>query len=172
MKKRTRKLTVTALMLAVAVVLLYIAALLPSGRLAVSAAAGLGVAACVIEGGIPWGLACWVGASFLGILLAPDKSGAIVFALFFGIYPVMKSLLERLKRRPVEWIGKFAFFNLTLSLCLLAWRLGLLQEALLDKWAVWILYLAGNAAFLVYDIAFSRLIAFYIQRIAAKRNGK
>ena len=164
--------TVTALMVAVAGVLLYLASFAPTGRLALCALAGLAVAASAIEGGLGWGLGCWAGGTFVGLILVPDKSGGVLFTAFFGIYPVLKSLLERQKSRPLEWLGKFLFFNLALTLCWLCWRWGFMEEALLEKWALWLIYAAGNVVFFVYDIAFSRLISLYITRVAAKRNRK
>lgn len=172
MRERTRKLTVTAMMLAVAVALLYLASLMPTGRLALAAAASLGVAACVIECGLGWGLGCWIGAGLLGAFLVPDKGGAVIFIVFFGIYPVLKSLFERQKSRALEWVLKFLFFNLALGLCWLAWRLGFLTGQMLDVWLMVLLCLLGNLVFFVYDIAFSKLIGIYILRIASKRHRK
>ncbi len=172
MRKKTRNLAVTALMLAVAVVLLYIASVAPTAQLAFSAMAGLGIAACVIEGGLFWGLGCWVGAALLGAFLVPDKGSVLLFAVFFGIYPVLKSIFEKPASRVLEWIFKAVFFNIALCLCYLCWHLGFLPEVSIGDMALWIIWIIGNLAFVVYDLGFSRLIAFYIARVASKRRGK
>ncbi len=172
MSKMTRKLAVTAMLLAVAVAALFAAAAAPTGRVGFTAAAGLAVAGCVIEGGMGWGVGCWIGGSLLGLLLLPDKSAALLFAVFFGVYPLVKSLVERLKSRGLEWCLKFLFFNGILTLCWLLWKWGFLTEDMLDKWALWLVYLAGNIVFFVYDLGFSKLIMFYCMRVRSKRNQK
>ena len=60
---------------------------------------------------------------------------------------------------------KLVFFNLILALCWFGLRsifLPFLPAALNQTWMVW---LAGNVAFLIYDIGFTKLIVLYIKRI-------
>ena len=95
----------------------------------------------------------------------PDKANALLYLLFFGLWPMLKSLLERLPGRPAEWAGKLAVFNAVLTLCwfgLKALFLPFLPSALT---AAWMVYAAGNVAFVIYDIGFSKLIAFYVARV-------
>lgn len=59
----------------------------------------------------------WYGAvSLLGILIAPDKEAAAVFAAV-GYYPILKPGFDRF---PLAWIGKICWFN---GVILLLYRL-------------------------------------------------
>lgn len=50
----------------------------------------------------------WYGAvALLGLLMAPDKEAAAVFAVL-GYYPILKPRLDRAKGK---WIWKFLYFN-------------------------------------------------------------
>ena len=116
------------------------------------------------------GLLCWAAASILGLLLLPDKGVALMYLVFLGLYPVVKSRLEQLKSRTAEWAGKLVCFNAALTLLWLAFRelfLPALQEWMSAQ--VWVLYLAGNVIFILYDIALSRLIGGLNARLRPKR---
>lgn len=169
MKAKTRIISVTSLLIALTVVLLYIASLIPSARIAAAAVAGLLTAAAVIECGILSGAACYACSSILAILLLPLKSVAVLYILFFGYYPVIKSLIERLNKRAVEWAFKILVFNAALTAAYLLWRFGLMPDINLGAWLLIVLYLAGNALFVLYDTAFSALAGQYVERIYKKR---
>ena len=105
------------------------------------------------------------GTGLLGLLLVPDKANALLYLLFFGLWPMLKSLLERIPARPLEWLCKLAVFNAVLSLFwfgLHSLFLPFLPETLQAPWMV---YAAGNAAFVIYDVGFSKLISFYVARV-------
>lgn len=46
----------------------------------------------------------------------PDKANALLYLLFFGLWPMLKSLLERIPAGLLEWLCKLAVFNAVLSL--------------------------------------------------------
>lgn len=160
----SRRMTLPALLSALSLALLYVASVVPGGRLGMVALAGLVPAAAVISAGLRGGLMCYAAAAILGLLVVPDKGCALLYLLFFGLYPVVKSLCERLPR-GLELLAKLLFFNgiLTLFCFLLAeFFLPFLPEPLVGTGVV---YLVGNAAFLVYDYGFSKLIALYLHRV-------
>ena len=81
---------------------LWLACVVPSGQLGVTAVAGLFPVGAVLAAGRGAGLLCWAAASILGLLLLPDKGVALMYLVFLGLYPVVKSRLEQLKSRTVE----------------------------------------------------------------------
>ena len=150
-------------------VLLWLASVAPSGRLGLTAAAGLFPMAATMAAGRTAGLLCWAAASILGLLLLPDKGVALMYLVFLGLYPVVKSRLEQLKSRTAEWAGKLAYFNAALTLLWFAFRELFLPA--LPEWMsaqAWVLYLAGNVIFILYDIALSRLIGGLNARLRPK----
>ena len=50
----------------------------------------------------------------ISFLIVPEKTAVLPYAMFFGIYALVKSHIERLYKLIIEWILKFAFFNLSL----------------------------------------------------------
>ena len=78
---------------------------------------------------------------------------------------MLKKRLDKLPCRPLRMAAKLAVFNAVLTLCwfgLKALFLPFLPSALT---AAWMVYAAGNVAFVIYDIGFSKLIAFYVARV-------
>lgn len=165
MKKRTRPLTVTAVLTALSLALLYGSSISPAARLGLTAAAGLVPAGAVISAGLAYGFCCYGITGLLGLLLVPVKGNVILYLLFFGLYPMIKSMAERLRSSMAGWVCKLIFFNLILAFCWFGLQtlfLPFLPKLLTSPRLLW---LAGNAAFVIYDIGFSKLIAFYIGRI-------
>ena len=150
---------------ALSLIALYLSAVSPTARMGIVAIAGLFPAGAVVSAGLKAGFFCYGAAGLLGLLLVPDKANALLYLLFFGLWPMLKSLLERIPARPLEWLCKLAVFNAVLSLFwfgLPSLFLPFLPETLQAPWMV---YAAGNAAFVIYDVGFSKLISFYVARV-------
>lgn len=156
---------------ALSLLLLYLSAMMPSGRIGMVAVAGLVPAVGVISGGLATGFLSYGAAGLLGLLLLPDKGCALLYAVFFGLYPMVKSLIERLRKLPLELILKLAFFNVVLAILLFGFSkllFPLLPEFL---HSTLLIFLAGNVVFLIYDYGVSKLITYYASRIRGARKG-
>ena len=172
--RRTRTGLVSAggVLAAGALVLLWLACMAPSGQMGLTAAGGVYPMAAAVAAGRGAGELCWGAAGLLGLILLPDKGVALLFLLFLGIYPVAKGAIESLRRLPLEWVLKLAFFNLALTLCWFLFRelfLPALPDWLTDSLPV--LYGAGNVVFVLYDIGLSRLVGLLRTRLSARRRG-
>ncbi len=168
MKRRSKTfpLALGAILSALALGALWLSVLAPTGRWGLVAVAGLFPVAAVISLGWQGGLAVWAVAGILGLLLLPDKLNALLFVLFFGLYPVVKSILERKAPRRLSLLGKLLFFNAAVAVLVLAFG-GLFLPAL--PWdltgRMYLIFLLGSVVFLVYDFGLTKLISFYIQRL-------
>ena len=149
---------------------LWVACTAPSGRLGLTAAAGLFPVAGVLAAGRAAGYLCWAAGGLLGLLLLPDKGVALLYLVFLGLYPVVKSRIESLNRLGNEWVLKLAFFNGALTLFWFA-----LRGLFLPNPPPWLgensllLYGAGNVIFVIYDIGLSRLISLIQARLGPGR---
>jgi len=165
MNKKTRAMTLSALFAALSVVLLYIASIWPTGQAGLVAVAALFVAAAVIENGVGSGISVFVVSSVLGMLVVPNRAAPILYIVFFGYYPVLKSLIEHIKSTVLQWVFKLLVFNAALSV---VWFL--LKELVINDTeslpGAFLLYLGGNIVFIIFDYGFSKLIRFYIDRIS------
>lgn len=165
-RKGAARVAYPAVLGAVSLILVYIASIAPTGNWGLVAVAGVLPAAAVISVGLGAGVLCWAGVSLLSFLLLPGKFCALLYTALFGLYPLVKSLIERLRKRGLEYLLKLAFFNASFTLIFLVMRAAVLDSLPAALGTVWVLYLAANAVFLIYDFGFSRLIGFYVARIS------
>lgn len=167
MKNNVKVLSRSAILAAAAVVILCLASAFPSGKIALVAIAGLTGVLAVIHCGGKWAAGVYLVSGLLGLLLAPNKSSALLYLLFLGYYPALKSPIEHIRSRTGEWAVKFALFNAAFVIVYF-----LLRQILLDGMRIpasaWLLWLGGNAVFFVYDIGLSRLIEVYVRNYSAK----
>ena len=150
---------------AVSLALLWVAGMAPSGRLGLTALAGLGPVVAVLTAGRGAGYLCWAASGVLGLLLTPDKGAAALYLVFFGLYPVVKARLESMDRRVAEWALKLVYFNGVLT-----GFVALFQQLIFPVLPNWmtglpVLYGLGNLVFVLYDVGLSRLIALLLRRL-------
>lgn len=165
MGKRAAGVALGGVLTAVSLLLLYVAALSPSGKLGIVALAGLVPAVGVISGGLAVGFACYAATGILGVLLLPDKGCAVLYLVLLGLYPVLKSLIERLRKLVLELILKLVFFNAVLSVLVYIFSALLFPFLSQQLQNPLLIYLVGNVVFLVYDFGMSKLLTYYAIRI-------
>ena len=105
--KSTKKLTISASAVAITVVLLMLSSVLGLMELCVGAIASLVVVLIYIEvgGAYPW--LVWAVTSTLSILLLPTKTMGVLYLMLFGLYPMLKAYIERIRSRSLWVIVKF-----------------------------------------------------------------
>ena len=170
MNNKTKNLTLSALFSALAVISLFFASIWPTGQLGLAAVASLFVAAAVVESGISYGICVFAVSSTIGMLLIPNRVPSLLFVLFFGYYPIVKSLIELLSEKILRWALKLLVFNASLSVMWFLLR-PILFEFEADPGVIAV-YLVGNAVFAVFDHGFTKVIWLYIVRVSLKRKKK
>ncbi len=161
--KKNSKITLSAMMAALAAAFMLLS-YFPYLTYAIPAIAGLFIMVTVIEIDCKWALASYLASAFLVFLFAETES-KLLFIGFLGYYPIIKALLERMKRPVLEWFIKFVVFNLSVIIdyYLLSALMGITVEDFgsLGKYSIVILLALGNITFVIYDIAVSRMAAVY-----------
>jgi len=168
MGKKTRTLTLSAIYSALTIVMLYIASIWPTGQVGLVAITSFFTAAAVIEAGFVSGVSVYAVSSLLGFLLIPNRVAAILFVVFFGYYPVVKSLIERIRWSILQWVFKLLVFNAAMALL---WVLlsALIIDYVDNDISVILLLLAGNVIFVLFDYGFTKVIWLYLDRISKYR---
>lgn len=143
--------------------------LFPFATYALPAVAGAVLIPIVVEIGVRWGWTVYAAVALLSLLIAPDKQAAAMYVAFFGYYPLIKAVVERMKSRAAEWLVKLGIFNAamvgTYLLLIYAFELPL-EEFELFGWNLPLVFLlAGNVVFVIYDIALTNVISLYIQQL-------
>ena len=157
---------------ALGVVMLWIGSVIEVMDASMAVLASLFCVFAVIEYGksAPWLVFCVT--SLLSLILLPQKLPAVLYALFFGYYPILKEKLEQ-KSRVVGWIWKEGIFHVALAVILVCSRWLLMGTATQPLWYYGILVVLAEVIFPIYDLALTRLISFYVYRLRSRlRIGK
>ncbi len=177
--QKTKKLTLSAVVCALGVVLLSIGSLIQTIDLSAAALASFLCIFAVIEmgGAYPW--AVYLITGILSVILAPYGMAGWFYIAFFGYYPILKEKVERLSK-PIAWVIKVFILNAALLVCMaIAYFLFFAASGgnFLDAFskifadegvteiiavAIWALI---NVVFVVYDIALTMIISTYINRL-------
>ncbi len=165
--KNTKKLTVCAMFSALSVVLLYFGSLFELLDISMAVIASLACVIAVIEYGksAPW--AIYAVTSVLSVILLPNKTPAAFYAIFFGFYPILK---EKFEKRPkvLSWLLKEVTFNICLVVMAVAvYFISTTGDNSLLKNPIMLATTAllAEVVFVLYDIALTRLISFYIIKL-------
>ena len=162
--KKSVKITFTAIVAAIISVLMA-ASLIPNITFAVPAVAGLLMISVFAELGAVWGFSAFIVSAVTSFFMS-DKTSWLLFVCFFGFYPVLKPVIEKIKKPTFEWALKFVLFNLSAFVC---YGIEVLIIGLkLETWLLAAAWALGNIAFVLYDIAVSRIAAFYYLRLHSK----
>ena len=149
---------------ALGVVLLYVGAFIEVVDISMAVIASLLCVVAVIEygKGAPWTV--FAVTAILSLLLLPNKSPALMYTLFFGYYPILKERFERLKK-GISWLCKELVFNVALVLIFAASKYLLAESADFQIGLDIIGAVLSEDLFILYDIALTRLISFYIYKL-------
>ena len=170
--KSGQKIALCGVMSALSLMMMMMTGLVPAADYSLPAIAGVALFPVTAELGRRWGFLCWGAVSLLSVFLAPMKESALLFVVFLGYYPTLKSLLENGRGRAAEWALKLLCFNGaiggTVGAVTYFWGIQLFDWALPVPAALAIVMAVLNAVFVLYDVALTRLITAYYRRFRPK----
>lgn len=162
--KNTKKITLCGIVAALAVVVM-LTGYFPYLTYAIPAVAGLLMMVPLIECGAGWSFATYTSSAVL-IFIIGETESKILYILFLGYYPILKSLIERIRKQLVEWVLKLLFFNAAavafyyISSVLFA--ISYDDFGILGKYGAVIFLALCNIVFVLYDIGISRVASYYM----------
>ena len=164
--KRSGIVALGGMIAAVSVVLMLLTVYIPLLEQALPALAGVLLIAAVIETGAGWAFVIYIAVGLLSLLFAFNNGAAFYYILFFGLYTIVKSFIERIPIKPLQWVVKLLFFNMcavAVYFVIFVWILHLPDSVFKYGYAATLAVI--NVVFIVYDIALSRLVVTYRTRI-------
>lgn len=165
MKKLSFKVAFGGIASALCVVIMFSAALLPFMTYAFPMISGMLIYAVSYECGTKIGLSAYAGVSALLLILSPEKESALMFAFFFGYYPIMSVYINRLKSKTLQWIIKLSVFNLSMvaAYFILLHIFVAADSEEFTKYSLIILLVMGNLLLFIYDRMIKKLTQKYIK---------
>lgn len=169
MKRDTFRVAFCGLITALSLALMLMTSLIPVGSFAFPCLAGMLLVAIVIEFGWKWAIAAFVAVSILSALFAGDKEAVVYFIAFFGFYPILKSAVERLRSRIIQYIIKYAVFTVCMIgaffVCKFVLSIPDDEFVIFGVYVPWVFLIAGEIVFIIYDLAVTVIVTNYILRV-------
>ena len=164
--RSTKKLALSAMLVALGAVFMTLGSFVEVLDLTVCALTSLIVAFAYLEIGSPYTWLAWLCTALAVFLISPAKLVWAEYLFIFGIYPILKAYIERL-RRPLWLPIKAAFFAVVVGgaylVCEFLLGLPFFEVDLpLLKVGVTALIFVSAAA---YDMFLTVLVRFYIFKI-------
>ena len=167
--RQSKKIAIGAMAVALGVAVMALGALIDTVDLTVAAIASLLMTFLYIEIGAPYTWFCWLATSLIAALLFPASLVWLEYLLIFGIYPLIKALIERLPRL-LWWPVRLAFLNAMLLLVtLLAAKIfGVPFFEREETWYKIALFAVANVAFVAYDLFITFMVRIYFAKFRDK----
>ena len=165
--KNSAKITICAISAALAAMFM-LTSYFPYLTLAIPGIAGLFMLMPLVEIGVGYAFLAY-GVSAGIVLISAEPEAACIYVFFLGYYPILKSLVEKLKSRVLEWILKIAILNLAIfavyMVTTFVFRISIDDLGELGKYGAYIFVATCNGVFVAYDFAVSRMGQLYMIKI-------
>ena len=164
--KQTKKLTVSAAVVALGVLFMTLGFFIEALDLTVAALLSLAMVFVFLEIGSPYTWLVYGCTTLLGFVFYSGSLVWLTYGLVFGAYPILKAYIEKLPRGL--WLAlKLVYFNAVLIalvyLCELILGIPLVAvDSAIVKGAFYILF---NVAFVLYDVCINAAVRIYYARL-------
>ncbi len=164
--RKTKKITLSALLVALGVTLMALGAVFEILDLTVCAVVSLLVVFVYIELGSPYTWLVWICTSIITAIIFPGSILWVEYLLVFGIYPILKAYIEKAPR-IFWWPVKLLFINAVIwaLFCVVEFifMTPFFEEGSNTLWKIGI-YALINVAFIVYDLFVTVMVRLYFER--------
>lgn len=153
---------------AVCLFLMFCTGMFPMLDYTIPAFAGFLMVIMIVETGAKWAFVTYAAVSVLCFLMTPNYEASLLFILFMGYYPILKFYLDRLGKKTLSWLIKYAVFNAAIIVFYFVFNYLITSVDLLEgmemfgKYALLVMWLGANVFFLIYDIVLGQLIDLYV----------
>lgn len=162
-----RKVAVGGIFTAISLIFLYFALYLPSIKFTMYFLAGMIPGLILVEMGLRQAWMLYGATSLLSFVMLGNAVSIIPYVMIFGLYPILKFYIEKIKRPIIEILVKLLFFNIAIAFVYIIWTKLFLLNVHVDFPIVWII-IGMQPVFLFYDYIFTRVIFHYCDRIRVK----
>ena len=164
---KTYKVALTSMMAALSLIMLYFGVLFQTGRLAFYFLSAIFVMPMLIEKQPAMAALHYVVVTGLGLLIVPDLTMMLPYALLFGHYAIGKFYIEKMRDKTVAYIVKLLYFDICMAVIYLVAK-DILLTGFLENMPIWLLVILVQVAFVVFDFLFSKVTRFYVDNIRQK----
>lgn len=154
---------------AFAAVMIMLSNLVPTGMYSFPTAAGIMIWVLSFFTGRGYALYSFFAVSLLSLIFCTNKESSLIFILFLGYYPLIRTALEKIKPKVLAGLVKLLIFNAAaVSVYLLLIFVFAVPPGEFTIFGIdlpWLFLVILNAVFVVYDIALKQFERRYRETI-------
>jgi len=121
-----------------------------------------------------WAFLTYTSVSLLSLFVTFDKESSIMFIFLFGLYPILKTIFDKIKTKFLRGFFKLLYYNISVTIAFqITFKLFGMEELAEQmnqyfEHGMLILLIATNPVFLMYDYVLSKLIEIYYKKLKPK----
>ena len=148
---------------ALGVFFIYLSSILPTSRMFLEGLTSCLILASIILMGTKNSIAVYAATAVLSFLVCGIRLATISYVLVFGLYGFVKYYIEGLDKIVLEYVLKLVYCNICLAVLFAIYKL--FMPNLFDiKAALYIIAIAAQFIFLVYDYLLSAFVTYFRKR--------
>lgn len=158
----SKKVAYGGILLAVNIILLLFLNIIPTNTLLIMGLASLPISIVIMEFGPKSGVAFYIASIVLGFIVMTNKSHWVIYVFTFGVYGLIKYIIERDLPVYVEILLKLVFANIVLVFLYFILKPFLYIPVKLGLIAMF------EVVFILYDYMYSSFIDYYNNKLKNK----
>lgn len=155
----SKKIAYTGILLSLNIILLLLSNIIPINTVFFMGLASFLISIVIMEYGFKLGILFYIASSVLSFLVLPNKAQWVIYVFTFGIYGLIKYLVEKDRPFYIDLLLKLVYANLII-LSLYFMLKGIIYIPI-NIFTI----LVFQFAFLIYDYVYTLFIDYYEQRI-------
>lgn len=158
---KSKNMAESGVLVALTLVVLFSTSILSISTLSIMTVASCLIPIAIIRTSVKNAVLVYIASSILSFMLVPTNI-AIYYTLFFGVYGIFKHFIEKIRKIPLEILLKLISFNILLGITYFITKTFL--SFVYPSVSLWLLWLAAQVVFLIYDYALTLAISFFLNR--------
>lgn len=174
MNRTSYKVALGGIISALCLVSMFLTGVIPILSLALPMVAGTLMMIVKEEVSTGWAFLTYTAVSLLSLFVTFDKESSIMFIFLFGLYPILKTMFDKIKPKFLRGFFKLLYYNVSVTIAFqITFKLFGMEE-LADQMnqyfqhGMLILLITTNPVFLMYDYVLGNLIEIYYKKLKPK----
>ena len=155
----SRKIAYSGILLALNIILLILVNIIPMNTLFLLGLASLPIAIVIMEYGPKAGILFYIGSVLLSFIIMVNKAQWILYVFTFGIYGLVKYIIEKDRSFVQEYILKLLVANILIIFAYI-----ILKGFIYIPINIFLI-LIFEISFIIYDFVYSQFIDFYNDKL-------
>ncbi|MDK2564314.1 hypothetical protein QOZ84_12200 [Romboutsia sedimentorum] len=155
----SKKVAYGGILLAVNIIILLLLNIIPMNTMFLMGLASLPISIVIMDLGLKSGIAFYMGSTILSFMVMTNKAQWVLYILTFGLYGIVKYIIEQDRRIYIEYVLKLIFANAAICISYL------ILKSFVQIPINIFLILAFEVVFLIYDYVYTVFIGYYNEKL-------